>query len=371
MTPAPKTRILIHGHYNQRNIGDEALLDSLIKALAPYAARTPLEVAYVADFDLELGAVPGIEVHRLPSGFSGVLSYVRASDLVIFGGGSQFQDFASLARTRYLLKPLLLAFAAPRAGGVGLSLGPLRTPAGRLLARLTLGRMRCVHVRDEDSVRTARALGIQALSGKDLLLTQTLSGECAPGQGRTLIVSLLPFVATARLSAEQQSKVLDNLKSALAALQSRVPDLKVQGAAFELASDTPVLLEALPQFSAPLHGSVQTMTRGLAAADYVLATRLHSLIFAFLLKKPTLVITYHPKVEALATQLGYPARARLSPEDLLDASVLTERLTELTVRSADFLPTATSDVVGEQARFSLNHALELLLGDMPHDDSRR
>lgn len=365
-------RILIHGHYNKRNVGDEGLLVSMVTALARHLGPVPTEMAYVADHDLALPALPLVTYRRLPNAFRGVLRYARQAHLVIFGGGSQFQDFGSPQRTRFLVKPLVLALVARRVGGAGLSLGPLQTWPGRLLAWLTLRQMRAVHVRDDESVEVARRLGVRALRGEDLLLTQRLPGVGGPHESPPLLmVSLVPFTATRRLTSAQQEQVLGNLTAALRAAGERFPWLALQGAAFEAKSDTPVLQAVVPGPAAPLSGDLAVMVQGMDRASFVLATRLHSLIFAFLLHKPTLIVCYHPKVRALAEQLGYPKHAQLTPEALLDTRVLAERLDALLTRPLEFMPARTPEELRVQAEANLEAFLSPLLKGLVHDHPDR
>jgi O-antigen/teichoic acid export membrane protein/polysaccharide pyruvyl transferase WcaK-like protein len=373
-------RVFIHGHYSKGNVGDEGLLAQLVEALSQ-TVNGPLEVMYSAESALIPSDQGRINFVHLPNSFLGLLGAAARADLVLFGGGSQFQDHGDWTRTRFLLKPLLLSRVARRVGGVGLSLGPVQTRPGRLLTRLTLRRMQLIQVRDTQSLELARELGVVATAGEDLMLgarplparprcpgpnTSAISGAGAESV-RRLAVSLVPFAATRGVTPDEQKQLLAKVRAAFTNLGNVVPF----GLAFEPASDTGVLRQALPPSTQILEMSLIGTRQALADADAVLATRLHCLVFAFLQGRPTLVIAYHPKVLAMAQRLGYPDHAVLTPTLLLQSDLLAERLAELLVRPEHFLPTRTPEDMRALALSGVDQFLSEMLSDRAGHSSPR
>lgn len=149
MSYASGMRCLLIGNYGVKNIGDEALRESF--------GRTYPEVEWIvmtAD-----GSGPG-EVPRLPCGIRSLFrpwwrtfAAMRASDAVVFGGGSLFTDAESVWAcviwwwhafwARLLGKPIALAFQG---------VGPLQSVLGRICARWVLNRCEFVSVRDPKSM---------------------------------------------------------------------------------------------------------------------------------------------------------------------------------------------------------------------------
>jgi O-antigen/teichoic acid export membrane protein/polysaccharide pyruvyl transferase WcaK-like protein len=371
-------RVFIHGHYSKGNVGDEGLLNQLVEALSQ-TVDGPLEVTYSAKSPLIRSDQGGLSFVHLPNSFPGLLGAAARANLVLFGGGSQFQDHGDWTRTRFLLKPLLLSLVARRVGGVGLSLGPIQTWPGRLLTRLTLGRMRLVQVRDTASLDLARELGVVATAGEDLMLGASplpaqvrrsrpnASAISAVGAEsvRRLAVSLVPFAATRGVTPDEQLQLLAQVRAALVNLDNVAPF----GLAFEPASDTGVLRQALPPGAQILEMSLLGTRQALADADAVLATRLHCLVFSFLQKRPTLVLAYHPKVLAMAQRLGYPDHAVLTPTSLLQGDLLAVKLAELLARPEHFLPTRTPEDVQALALSGLSQFLSVMLADRAAEKS--
>lgn len=375
-------RVFIHGHYNSGNVGDEALLGGLMQALSANLPRVPLEVSFISDRDVTLPDLPDLEARRLTDSLLGELFAVRAADLTIFGGGSQFQDHGTVRRVRFLLKPWLLTRLARRVIGAGLSLGPVSTPAGRWVTRSTLRGMHALHVRDAPSAALARAFGVPVVLGDDLVLSWnpprdaraktladahwTQAGRAAEAHGTSpcrLLVSFPPLTPVG-VEAGEERRLQDAAHQALRRLCTERPHLLVRGMDFEPGSDTASLAAVLgvnsdaPVSSGPVaSGPVPSVFQEVGLADVVLATRLHSLVFAFLAERPTLIIVYHPKVRALAEQLRYPERALLSLDDLGRPSVLAERLLDLVDRPEAFLPARSAAEVQAHAHATLDQFL--------------
>jgi len=359
-------KIFVHGHYNNGNVGDEALLASVVLALAQRLPGQSLEVSFVSSKRLELPEVENVTYHHISDQLSSELWAAWRASLLVFGGGSQFMDFGQVRRVRYLLKPLLLACLAPRVIGLGLSLGPVSTIPGRWLTRWTLRRMRVAQVRDLASVELANRLGVQVIPGDDLVFSLPLSGflsEANPTEsvrqpGLELLVSLVSFSAQLSTVAEEE-EALCNLNAVFVRLREHWPDLRLRGMDFEPGLETASLIRVLAGFGSEplLSGSVGTLLKGIRGADLVLATRLHSMVFAVLLGRPVLAIEYHPKVRALADQLGLPPEALMPLETLTQPDLLYARLNAFLRSPETYKPARTPAELQQRASETLQTLL--------------
>ncbi|MBM3457741.1 MAG: polysaccharide pyruvyl transferase CsaB, partial [Armatimonadetes bacterium] len=99
-------QILFSGYYGLGNAGDEAVLDASVELFRRERPTLALSVlsGNVAETQrrLRLRAVP--RFHPVA-----VLAAVRASDLVLSGGGSLLQDRTSMKSLLYYLSVLILA----------------------------------------------------------------------------------------------------------------------------------------------------------------------------------------------------------------------------------------------------------------------
>ena len=151
-------KLLLSGYYGFGNLGDEAILASTVEAIG---RRAPgVDISVLSANPSETSVSHGIKAfNRMSPG--GVVSAIRASDLVVFGGGSLLQDatsFRSLSYyiafiylTKVLGKPLVVY-----ANGIG----PLRSALGKRLTRAALLTAREITLRDPESESVLRQLGV-------------------------------------------------------------------------------------------------------------------------------------------------------------------------------------------------------------------
>jgi polysaccharide pyruvyl transferase WcaK-like protein len=184
---APRLTIVNDGL--SANKGDQAILRAMLEAL------------HAAFPDAAIRCFPNSDMRR-PGLY---LAYWRAlaeTDLLIFGGGQEIQDHASLAfLVSGLLKIALARLRGRAVLGYALGVGPVATRPGRRLTRLILNRVNALTVRDEFSRECLQALGVQrppcevtadpALTltpAPDAKVEQMIRGEGIPSAGGCRVV---------------------------------------------------------------------------------------------------------------------------------------------------------------------------------------
>ena len=304
-------RIVIAGYYGYRNWGDEGSLAALLQGLKGTASQLSVLSGDPTFTEATYGvaALPRMQIRA-------VRGAIRASDALIFGGGSLLQDATSL---RSLLYYLALIRWGLQAHGkvllVGQGVGPLRRPISRWLVSATLRRVPFLSVRDADSAQRLSRIGVtHATIDADLTWSLTpLPPPVELGEG-TRWIGLAPrrwgntpvqeaFVALCRqLHA-------DGYRAMLIAMQESQDRALCEA----IAAETDAFVLPAPAHPAQLLGVMRSL-------QGMVALRLHGAIFAASQGVPTLCIAYDPKVDALATQLGAP-RVELNrlEEALLDA----------------------------------------------------
>jgi polysaccharide pyruvyl transferase CsaB len=291
--------VLLCGYYGEHNLGDDALLESLLIQLPPSA--TPLVTAHDQ---------PLVEVrHRVSTvqrrSLGQVLRALGRSRALVLGGGSLLQDSTSF---RSLLYYAALMLAARLQGQPVLlwaqGLGPLRRRRSRLLVRLLLPLASAISWRDAASARLARQLGCTAPHGADAVWA--LPPQPWIGRGGPLVVCWRPTALIDPAGWRLLLQALEQLAEA--------HDRPVLWLPFHGPQDQPLLQQLLDQGLVP--PALQRRCRQLVAetpaeamavfrsAGLVVAMRLHALILAALSGAPVAALSYDPKVQACALEFG-------------------------------------------------------------------
>jgi polysaccharide pyruvyl transferase CsaB len=323
-------QVVISGYYGFDNLGDEAVLGGLLAGLrAELPDVTPVVLSANPARTQELhgvAAVPRMNMHALREA-------LVETDLLISGGGSLLQDVTSFRSPWYYLGVL---WFAQREGVptmlVGQGVGPLRHPFTRLMARRILNRTYSITVRDAASADYLRALGVdhpplEVTADLSLLLEATWTARLDAWwaqhipPGRPVIgVALRPW----RKGRSAQhfhaiSEALATLAAETGALLLFLPMQPAEDlpAAEAVAGWTPAESRTLTVPVTPTE-----MLAVIGRCSFVLAMRLHALIFAAHQRVPALGLAYDPKVMDFSRAAGLPTPPQW--EDLTDEALTAE-----------------------------------------------
>jgi len=310
-------KVLISGYYGFGNVGDEAVLTAIVQE---WRKRDPAAAITV------LSATPGLtaelngvrSIHRFAP--VELLREMVRTDLFISGGGTLFQDATSPASFWYyiglvlwakLLRKKVMIFAQ--------GFGPLRRWFNRRLAGLILPLADLITVRDEDSLREFRLLGVKP---DRLFLTADPTALLnVPGavEGRKILcLEGIPLdrpllgisVRSFKMPERDKEVFLGRLAAALDALVERYhfrPVFLLFQCPEDMAKTTRVM-ELMRTESKVIFRICRPdeMFSLFQHFSFIIGLRLHSLIFAALNAVPAVALSYDPKVAAFAAQAGLP-----------------------------------------------------------------
>ena len=300
----PVFTILLCGYYGEHNLGDDALLATLLDLLPPachvvVTAQDQEQVRKQFDFVATCPRGKPIKV---------LLALVRAQALVL-GGGSLLQDSTS---RRSLIYYVILILTARLLGRPVLlwaqGLGPLNGRTSRLLARLSLHLVQGITWRDDQSATMAAAWGIHAPVGRDPVWSLPRRHRTHIINGPTAGAICLCWRPTPLLNAadwrQLENQVIEDAR------QHQSPVYLVP---FHAHQDTPLLKACAVRFQAAglacQFWHPQTpwdFMDGLAPARLVVAMRLHGVILTAMADRPLLALSYDPKVAAAAATMDIP-----------------------------------------------------------------
>lgn len=320
-----KKSVVISGYYGFDNLGDEAVLYSMLQALD--RELPGLEVTVLSHNPAATAGDYGVRaVNRWHPGE--VARALRQSQLLISGGGSLLQDVTGLKSLLYYLGVIRLARLLGRpvfyyAQGIG----PLYTPLGRRLVAMTTRGAQVVTVRDEESRRDLLALGlkkpvqvtadpvlgihpgaIELAVGAQILQRYT-SASVTPGS-RVVGVSVRQIPGPAGWETEL-ARALDILvKEGLGVVfvpMQNPADVEVSRRVARAMEKPGVVVDEKL--------TVPAMLSLVGNLDILVGMRLHALIFAAVCSVPPVGIVYDPKVERFlgrihVTPAGSPGELR-------------------------------------------------------------
>lgn len=360
-TPPRMKNIVIVNDGLGPNKGDQAILYSMLKDL-----REALPEASITAF-------PNSKMLRLDQ-YARFCQALKKSDVFIFGGGQEIQDQASVVfLISGMLKIILAKFFAVPVYGCALGAGPLRTALGKLLTRLVLNRVDLITVRDVESRRILKKLGVinppcivtadpslslPPLDGHNntqahsILTTEGIPQNSGP---RVAIAPrrwfhyrhyFLPMSIRSRIFPPQGQKEHRYLLSALARTADHfaersgaqiffVPMRSSEGR-FDPGQDDErtsrdirnLMVHKKNAFLITRDYSPQAIKAFLGKMDLVIGMRMHALMFASMMTVPVVGIALSPKFEGFFRMIGQ-SDYLLLPNALNTAAILEKSASAL------------------------------------------
>jgi polysaccharide pyruvyl transferase WcaK-like protein len=360
-------RIFLVGLYGVRNLGDEAIRETIERGARRFGAEVTWYSTRRPQEDPRAVRLRG-------RGFPRYLHACLAADRVVLGGGGILKDegiglplellaTAGIARLRG--RPVTL---------LAVGVGPFYSRLGRVAVAAT-ARLACIRtVRDAESARSLEGLGVGAVEvGADPMFSglYAVPEAASPTQDAARPRALIAVRPWFHMDADHGRRRWPAFRDALAAL---VTELARRGWTVELAclywpedrvaaeeiADRAGDAEALTVVHGPM--TWPELVRRAQASDVVVAMRYHGLAAAAVAGSPVVALPYEPKVQSLATELEVSAVPVDAPD--LAGRVLT--LLDGDLQCLRPRSDAVADLEG-RARRTLERALDggLAVGDAP------
>ena len=313
---------LLSGYYGYGNAGDELLLSTIVENLLSRAPQ-----ANICVLNHTTNAASCRQEVALARRFSlfQVLSAMRRSEVLIFGGGSLLQDVTSAKSLIYYLTLLRVArLCGCKTMLYGNGIGPLRTPRSRRTTARVLRHVDVMTLRDPDSMRLLHTLGVPdsrvTLTADEVFTAVQDPLPRLPNLPKKpyLAVSLRSWPKNDAQFEDKLAKTLDNV-----AIKYDLPVLFVP---FQKKADTAICSEVARKMKANVslfEGDSAEVLSAITNARAALGMRLHALIFAAAAGVPSVGIVYDQKVSAFFEMLE---ESRTVDCEQLDEAMLERHL---------------------------------------------
>lgn len=152
-------RVCISGYFGFDNIGDEAVLEAMIRSLR--AAVNDIEIIVLSDNPEATAAAHGVTAYDRWR-WAELRRAIKSADLLISGGGSLFQDTTGIRSLLYYLHVIKMALRRKKPVIIyAQGIGPIKSAWGRRRTVSVLRKAKRITVRDEDSADLLKAWGFR------------------------------------------------------------------------------------------------------------------------------------------------------------------------------------------------------------------
>ena len=318
-------KVVISGYYGFDNLGDEAVLFSILKTLRDLRIGLRIEVlSNSPDKTADIYRVTASNRWKLGE----VYRAIKDSDMLISGGGSLLQDVTGLKSLLYYLGVIRLArWLGKPVFFYAQGIGPVNSKPGRLLMRWLVNKVDYITVRDKSSRQDLLDMGVTRpsiqVTADPVLGLEEKFVDKSIGKGilekvgldlsierRLVGVSVREWQGLTdykRVVAEVCDK-LSRVGYQVVFLPMHYPDdLQTSQEVQELMEQPAVVLSE--------RYSVVEMASLIANMDFMLGMRLHALILAAVMHVPPVAISYDPKIDRFMGLLGRQAATTVDRPD--------------------------------------------------------
>lgn len=312
-------KIVLSGYYGFDNIGDEAVLYAIIKAIKNEIKEVELTV--LSNNPEKTKALYGVHsVNRWQ--FKEVIRAIKESDLLVSGGGSLLQDVTSSKTIPYYLAIVKIAqLYKKKVVFYSQGIGPVQKGLSRLLIKHVVSKVDGIFVRDAQSKKLLQEIGIkkEITLAIDPVLGIHLEKQEIKPTTKTVGIYIRPW-----LNKEHDEKLVDSMSEGLTMLlqegyklcfipmhyhqdreiaQQLVKSVEERaikkgiGTKEEIATWIEVVDKSL---------SIKEVLAYTSGFQWIIGMRLHSLIMAAACQVPMIGISYDPKVTAFMKEMEIP-----------------------------------------------------------------
>jgi len=309
--------IVLSGYYGFDNVGDDAILLSIIQALKKW--ESDIEITVLSNNPTATEQTYGVkainrwkmkEIHQL----------LKTADGLISGGGSLMQDqkgmktipyYAGVIQIAKWLKKPVFVYAQ--------GMGPINHSLSKLIVRKTFNKVEQITVRDKASQTLLTEIGVRketkivpdpvmGLNGGDFhcewLDQESLTAESY------ISVSVRDWPST----IAYKEKIAHSLDQ-LVRQGEQIVFLPMHGEHDLKTSQEVAALMQEKSLIAPSDLSIEEKIAVIGQSQLLIGMRLHSLIFSAIYATPFIAISYDPKIDAFADIVDQPVIGHVEKDD--------------------------------------------------------
>jgi len=302
-------KIFLCGYYGFKNIGDEALLETIYNTIKEINPKLKIDaLSYNVKYTEKVKGLRGFSRGSIIK----LISKIMDSDCIIFGGGSILQDVTSSKSLLYYLGIIMLGkFFGKPVALIGNGFGPVNKSFNKKLVRFVLNKVDYISIRDKNAIALLKKLGINSKIELSADIAFMIEGwqekdafeifkrENIPCCNKMIGISIRNWKDKENYTVEIKKFAEYLLKKGyeIVFLPMQFPrDVEISKEIAENIDGNVYVIEG--------EYTPKEMIKIISEMHIVIAMRLHALIFSTIAKIPAIAIEYDPKVNSFAKESG-------------------------------------------------------------------
>lgn len=300
--------VVLSGYYGFDNVGDDAILLSIIQSLKKW--QSDIEITVLSNNPAATEQTYGVKaVNRWK--MKEIRQLLKTADGLISGGGSLMQDQTGMKTIPYYAGVIQIAKWLKKPVFVyAQGMGPINHPLSKFIVRKVFNKVEQITVRDKASQALLTEIGVRkeativpdpvmGLNGSDFRCDWLEKVALAPKS--YIAVSVRDWPST----VAYKEKIAHSLDE-LARQGEQIVFLPMHGEHDFVTSQEVAGLMKETSLTAPAELSIEEKIAVIGQSQLLIGMRLHSLIFSAIYATPFIAISYDPKIDAFADIVDQP-----------------------------------------------------------------
>lgn len=309
--------VVLSGYYGFDNVGDDAILLSIIQALRK--CQSDIDITVLSNNPAATEKTYGVKaVNRWK--MNEIRQVLKTADGLISGGGSLMQDQTGMKTIPYYAGVIQIAKWLKKPVFVyAQGMGPINHPLSKWIVRKAFNKVEKITVRDKASQSLLTEIGVknEALIVPDPVIglngstfhTNWLADESLSAKSY-IAISVRDWPST----VDYKQKIADSLDR-LVRHGEQIVFLPMHGEHDAKSSQEVAALMQEKSMIAPADLSIEEKIAVIGQSKLLIGMRLHSLIFSAIYSTPFIAISYDPKIDAFAEIVDQPIIGHVEVDD--------------------------------------------------------
>ncbi|WP_010094770.1 polysaccharide pyruvyl transferase CsaB [Ornithinibacillus scapharcae] len=313
--------VVLSGYYGFDNVGDEAILFSIVQALRE--VQPDIEITVLSNNPDHTAKTYDVKaVNRWK--FGEVSATIKASDGLISGGGSLLQDQTGMKSIPYYTGIMRIARWHKKPVFIyAQGMGPINRGISKWFVRSTLNKVSGITVRDVDSQKLLQGIGVK-------LPISIVPDPVLGLAGKSFTSVWEPhelgdqFVTVSVRDWPSEVKFKEKIAGGLDELVREgygVVFVPMHGEHDAVASKETADLMKEKSFIYPSNASIEEKIAIIGESRLLIGMRLHALIFSAVTRTPFIGLSYDPKINSFAAICEQPIAGHVNENNWDSASL--------------------------------------------------